>query len=122
MAVNIEKYERILERLISCGKMFWNVGNNEANRTLFNAYCNSKGDNLEMLDFGDITWNTDVQPIAETLRGAGIKQFTISISQMNIAEILAAFSDLGIVIQGMIRIKKRYHAGDEAPAFLMKVN
>ena len=120
--VYIENYERILERLISKGKMFWQVSEDEANRTLFNAYCNSKGDNLEMLDFGDVIWDTDVQPIAETLRGADIKKFTISVSQMNIAEILAAFSYLGIVIQGMIRIKKRYYAGDEAPAFLMKVN
>lgn len=75
-----------------------------------------------MLDFGDVIWDTDIQPIADTLRGADIRQFTISVPQMNIAEILAAFSDLGIVIQGTIRIKKRYHAGDEAPAFLMKVN
>ena len=120
--VYIENYERILERLISSGKKWWNVSEDEANRTLFNAYYNSKGDNLDMLDFGDVIWDTDVQPIADTLRGEGIKEFSISIPQANIAEILAAFSDLGIVIQGMIRIKKRYHAGDEAPAFLMKVN
>jgi len=94
--VYIENYERILERLISKGKMFWQVSEDEANRTLFNAYCNSKGDNLEMLDFGDVIWDTDVQPIAETLRGADIKKFTISVSQMNIAEIFAAFSDLAL--------------------------
>ncbi len=119
--VYIEKYESIVERLISSGKKYWNVSDDEANRTMFNAYCNSKGDNRAMLDFGDVIWDKDVEPIAETLRGADIKEFTISVNQMNIIEILAAFSNVGIVIQGMISIKKRCCEADEAPAFLMKV-
>ena len=119
--VYIEKYERILERLIASGKMCWKVSENEANTTIFNAYCNSKGDNRAVLDFGDTIMDADVLPIAETMREAGIKEFTISVHQSNIVEILAAFSDLGVVVQGITRIKKWRCCEQEAPTFLMKV-
>ena len=92
------------------------------NEIMYRAYEQTKNAGNERLDLNDVIPDEEIRPIAETLRGADIKKFTISVSQMNIAEILAAFSDLGIVIQGMIRIKKRYYAGDEAPVFLMKVN
>ena len=119
--IHIEKYERILERLIASGKKFWNISGDEANTTIFNAYCNSKGDNRAVLDFGDTVRDADVQPIADTMREAGISEFTISAQQINIAEILASFSDLGVVVQGITRIKKWCCGECEAPAFLMKV-
>ncbi len=119
--VYIEQYENILENLINSGKKYWNVSEDEANRTMFNAYCISKGDNMSMLDFGDLIWAKDVQPIAETMRNTGIKEFTISAHQADLVEILAAFSDLGIVVQGITRIEKWRCGEQEVPAFLMKV-
>ena len=119
--VYIEEYEPILKRLINSGSMFWKVSEDEANPTMFNAYCNSKGEGKALLDFNDVILDTDVQPIAETLRRARINEFTISIHQKNILEILAAFSDLGVVVQGITRIEKWRCGEQEAPAFLMKV-
>ena len=66
--VAIEEYEGILARLKSEGKPYWCVKSEDANRTMFGAYCNSKEVGQSLIDFNDVIWDADIKPIAETMR------------------------------------------------------
>ena len=90
------------------------------NWTLFKAYENSKNVGNARLDFDDVIWDYDIKPIADTLRKSGIKEFTISVHQGNLLEILTAFQELGIFIKGMVKVKVRFLT-NEASAILMQV-
>ena len=89
------------------------------NRTMQEAYENSKRAGNARLDFNDIIWDADIKPIADTLRKSGIKEFTISVHQGNLVDVLTAFQGLGIFIHGMVQVKTRYH--DIVSAILMQV-
>ena len=74
------------------------------NRTMFQAYLQGKESGNARLDFNDIIWDKDIQPIAETVRRLGIK------------------------VQGIVKVNSRFHVSyDESkeheviPAFLMNV-
>ena len=126
MAVKIEKYERILEKLISSGKKWWKVDKDEANYAVFSAYCDSKGRNRDLLDISDALWAKDIPEMVEEMKAEGITEFTISDSRCNIAEILAVFEDNGAKLQGLTKIPTGFNdfETDEPemkPAFLMKI-
>ncbi|MBQ7594182.1 MAG: hypothetical protein IJU48_07500 [Synergistaceae bacterium] len=91
------------------------------NSTMFSAYCRSKEKGKERLDFDDIIFDSDIEPIAESARRFGLKEFTISVRQGNLTDILAAFQELGIFIKGTIQIKSRYTEHNVISAILMEL-
>ena len=76
-AAVIEEYEAILARLTENGKDYWEVSSKEANRTMFYAYSIMKETGNIRLDFNEVIWDYDIQPIADTFRRNGVKEFTI---------------------------------------------
>ena len=121
--VVIKEFEDILEALKEQGKAYWSVSKEQTNPAMFKAYCESREEQKELLDFKEPMWDEDILPIAEKCRQLSIRQFTISVRQSNIIDILTEFQNAGITIQGMTKI----HAQDERmgdrviSAFLMNV-
>ena len=87
------------------------------------AYRNNEAAGNARLDFNDVIWDEDIKAIAETMRKAGIKEFTISVPQGNLLNILAAFQELGVFVQGVVQVRTRYKSdeGKTIPALLMQV-
>ncbi|MBQ7220694.1 MAG: hypothetical protein IJS28_06930 [Synergistaceae bacterium] len=123
----IQEYEDIAARLSSEGKPYWGFKDGEANCTMLKAYFNSKETGKASLDFNDTIWDTDIQPIAEAVRRFGISEFTISVRQTNLIDLLAAFQELGITVAGVVKVETNRQAplGQEEhevlDALLMKV-
>ena len=129
----ISEYEDIMARLQSEGKPYWAVKDDEANYTILKAYFTSKQDGKELLDYNDIIWDKDIKAIADAVRRFGIREFTISVQASAIIDILTAFQDLGIRLEGITKVQTNQRdtqmneAGDWVEgykvinAFLMKV-
>lgn len=126
MAVKIEKYERILEKLISSGKKWWKVNEDEANQVIFNSYCDSKGCNRDVLDISGSFWPKEIPAMVAEMKAEGITEFTISDGRCGIVEIIAVFEDNGAKLQGLTRIGTGFNdcttgEPEMRPAFLMKI-
>lgn len=91
------------------------------NRTMLWAYENSKAAGNARLDFNEVIWDEDIKAIADTLRKSGIREFTISVHQGNLIDMLAAFQELGIFIKCMVQVKTRYKSTGLVSAILMQV-
>ena len=89
------------------------------NYTLIEAYETSKNAGNTGLNFEEIIWDKDVEPIVSTLRKAGIKEFTISVRQGNMLDLLTAFQELGVFIKGMVKVNTRFEK--IVPAALMQI-
>ena len=77
--------------------------------TILRAYESNKAAGNARLDFNDVIWDADIKSIADTLRKSSIKEFTISVPQGNLIDVLTAFQELGVFIEGMMPVKTRYH-------------
>ena len=86
--LEIKEYEKIIE---TKGKEYDKAS---YNHTLFWAYRNSKGS--EMLNFGGIIEDKDIEQIAALLRKFGIKEFTISNEASGLVRTLSIFNDCEI--------------------------
>ena len=74
------------------------------------------------LDFYDVILDEDIQPIAEACKRLGMTTFTISARQSNIIDVLSAFQDLGITVQGMTKIQSvQFDEPRIIRAFLLEV-
>ena len=119
-AVVIGEFEGILADLTAEGKGYWNVSEDKANNTLFCAYVRGKESGNRRIDFSDIIWNHDVQPIAETLRRLGIKEFTISSAASNLFANLVEFKKFGVVLADAVMVNN-FSGDHKMPALLLKV-
>lgn len=78
------------------------------NATLYWAYRNSKDSDNDLIDFDEVIWDNDVQPICETLKENGITEFTISSTSSSLIATLAKFDEQGFKMDGIVRVKSRY--------------
>ena len=97
------------------------IRNISNNRTILNACENSKKAGNARLDFNDVIWDEDIKAIADTLRKAEIREFTISVRQGNLIDILAAFQELGVFVKGMVQVNTRYNSLGVVSAILMQI-
>ena len=74
------------------------------NRTSYLAYCKSKANEQELIDFNDVIWAEDVDAIVMILKENGIKEFTIFCKFCDLIDRLAAFEQLGCKIKGTTEI------------------
>ena len=86
--------------------------NKEINRASYFAYKKSKESGNAMLDFSDIVWGREIPEIAETLRSAGVKEFTISQQASNLLENMAEFTKCGFKVSGIVEVKSIYQDWD----------
>ncbi len=78
------------------------------NPTLFWAYQVAKDTSNDEIDFSEVIWDYDIEPIAQQLREEGIKSFTISSTFSSLIETLAAFEKQGFRMAGLTRVRARY--------------
>ncbi len=118
----IKRFEDIIAR-VNAGEP---VGKDETNYTMFWAYKIQKETGNELLDFPEIIWEYDIEPIAQILKEEGIEEFTISCAATSLMATLAGFDKLGIKTAGMTTVKARYlnwqtQTNDIIPAIRMRV-
>ena len=113
-AVVIREYEEIL-------KGDRNFDEASDNWTILKAYEANKAAGNARLDFNDVIWDEDIKAIADTMRKAGIREFTISVHQGNLIDVLTAFQELGVFIRGMVQVRTRYQSLGVVSAVLMQV-
>lgn len=78
------------------------------NVTLLQAYWQNLEIQNDLINFGEIIWDHDVEDIIQTLRENGILEFTISTFQGKLVELLAAFDKSGAVMSGLTEVKANY--------------
>ncbi|MBQ6773785.1 MAG: hypothetical protein IJQ56_05435 [Synergistaceae bacterium] len=120
MNLFIKEFEAILEKAASQNKPYWAVIPKEYNRTLIYAYGQSKERGNQLIDFNEVVWDYDVEPIVSTLRSLGVKEFTFSSTMASGIDILAGFKKLDAVIQDVVYVNN--YKKEKIPAILMKIN
>ena len=78
------------------------------NATAFYAYCNSIKAGNDLIDFSEVIWDDDVEPIAETFRQNDITEFTISSTMSSLISIIAAFEKQGFKMAGITEVNVLY--------------
>ena len=100
---------------------------NNINPTLFTAYRQQKDSGNKMLDFSEVIWTQDIEPISDFFKVQGIKEFTISSTFSSLIETLAAFEKQGFFMNGLTEVRANYTdfiTGEKKiiPAIRMKLN
>ena len=75
------------------------------NPTAYWAYQSSLEVENELIDFCDVIWDDDVEPIVETLKENGIKEFTISTTMCELIKTLVLFEKVGCKMNGLTETK-----------------
>ena len=78
------------------------------NATAFWAYRKSIDAENDLIDFSEVIWDEDVEPIAETFRQNGITEFTISSNFSGLIKTLVAFEKLGFKMVGTTEVNANY--------------
>ena len=78
------------------------------NPTAFWAYLRSQKSSNDLIDFSEVIWDEDVEPIAETFRQNGITEFTISSTFSSLIATLAAFDKQGFKMAGITEVNANY--------------
>lgn len=78
------------------------------NTTAFWAYRRSMESGNELIDFSEVIWDEDVEPIAETFKREGIEEFTISSTFSGLIATLAAFDKNGFKVVGITEVNATY--------------
>lgn len=96
------------------------------NPTAFWAYRRSEEAENDFIDFSEVIWDEDIEPIAETFKQNGINEFTISSTFSGLINALAAFEKHGFKMAGITEVNANYtdwQTGKRkrVPAVLMKL-
>jgi hypothetical protein len=74
---------------------------------IWRAYEKSRDNENEILDFNDIIWDRDVEPLAACMKENGIKAFTYSCRATDAVETLWLFKEAGCTIGEMVEVNLR---------------
>jgi len=122
---NHMKTIELFEKAMTEGNEFFKE--NGFNPTLFAAYRLQKDSGNELIDFSEVIWTQDIEPISEFFKAQGITEFTISSTFSSLIETLAAFEKQGFCMNGLTEVKANYTdftTGEKKiiPAIRMKLN
>ena len=78
------------------------------NGTAFWAYRKSIDAGNNLIDFSEVIWDEDVEPIAETFRQNGITEFTISSTFSGLIKTLVGFENAGYKMAGTTKVNANY--------------
>lgn len=104
-----------------------NLEEQNINSTLYRAYMSAKESGNERINFDEVIWDYDIDPILEACRVNGITEFTISSTFSSLIETLAAFEKRDCRMNGLCEVNARYTdflTGEKKilPAIKMMVN
>ena len=97
------------------------------NSTAFWAYRKSIDAGNDLIDFSDVIWDYDIDPILDDCRKFGITEFTISSTFSNLIATIAEFEKRGCHLAGLTEVNDRYgmdwDTGErrQLPAFKMVI-
>ena len=125
MEENHMKTIELFEKAMTEGNEFFKANN--INPTLFTAYRQQKDSGNEMLDFSEVIWTQDIEPISDFFKAQGITEFTISSTFSSLIETLTAFEKQGFRMDGLTEVKANctdFITGEKQiiPAIRMKLN
>ncbi len=94
---------------------------------LYREYRDMKRRGNDCIDFADVVWDRDVEPLVREMRASGIKRFTFSSTYSSAVNTAWLFQEQGCVPEGLIRINSQYQNFgsddfEKAPAWLFRVN
>ncbi len=96
----------LFEKAMTEGNEFFKE--NGINLTLFAAYRQQKDSGNELIDFSEVIWTQDIEPISEFFKAQGITEFTISSTFSSLIETLAAFEKHGFRMNGLTEVRANY--------------
>jgi hypothetical protein len=114
---------RIFDEAESTGRSIKELGIND---TLYWAYKNSQDAKNEYIDFNDVIWDTDIEPIIDFCKEAGIDHITISSAFSSLTTTVWEMTKLGCTIEGMTEVNSvhtnwRTGERDRIPAFRIRI-
>lgn len=84
------------------------LGEQNINSTVYWAYKNAQEAGNELLDFNEVIWDYDIEPILDTCKNYGITEFTISSTFSSLITTLAEFDKRDCHMAGLTQVKARY--------------
>lgn len=115
----------LFEQAATKGNEFFRENN--LNLTLYWAYRKSKQNGNAFIDFQEVIWEEDIEPIANFLKAERINEFTSSSTFSGLISTLAAFEKQGFHLNGLTEVTADYTdfaTGKPKiiPAILMRLN
>ena len=90
------------------------------NLTIQYAYEHTQKAGNERLNFDDVIWDKDIPEIAKIVKMLGLREFTISVRQGNLIDVLATFQELGVFMGGTVQVTEHWDTRRKTSAILMK--
>lgn len=84
------------------------LGEQNINSTVYWAYKNAQESGNELLDFNEVIWDYDIDPILDACKNHGITEFTISSTFSSLIATHAEFDKRGCHMAGLTQVKARY--------------
>lgn len=86
-------------------KDFFNDG---INPRMYWAYLKSCEAENDILDFNDVIWSHDIQPIVDTCNKVGITEFTISSNFTGLLSTMYELDKRGFSVAGITKVRANY--------------
>ena len=80
----------------------------DVNPTFCQAYFYSIDAGNDLINFGEVIWDYDIDPILENCRRFGIEAFTISSTFSSLILTIAELQKRGCKLDGLVEINSRY--------------
>lgn len=78
------------------------------NRTMYWAYFNSKEAGNNAIDFSEVIWDYDIEPIIKACEEYGINYITLSSTFSGLITTLAELEKHGCKMDGLTKVKARH--------------
>jgi hypothetical protein len=113
----------ILDKAAKNGTRFKDI---DINPTFEAAYFYSIDAENELINFAEVIWDYDIDPILENCQRLGISEFTISSTFSGLIETIAELQKRGCTLDGLTEINSRYSdwktgKKQRIPAFKMSI-
>lgn len=82
--------------------------NDGINPTMYWAYMKSHDSGNDILDFNDVIWEHDIQPIVDTCNKVGITDFTISSNFTGLLKTMYELNKRGFKVVGITEVRASY--------------
>lgn len=82
--------------------------NDGINPTMYWAYMKSRDSENDILDFNDVIWEHDIQPIVDTCNKVGITEFTISSNFTGLLKTMYELNKRGFKVVGITEVRASY--------------
>lgn len=95
----------LLDKAAETGMKYKDI---DVNPTFSQAYFYSLEAGNDLINFGEVIWDYDIDPILENCRRFGIEAFTISSTFSSLILTIAELQKRGCKLDGLVEINSRY--------------